>query len=163
MFRRYDNLKRAIALLGVVVTLSSGTQQTHFLCDLAGCVIPGSVRVEGVAPCCKQEGSSVGRCSHSQRSTSQVAGSQDRCAEENEGSCPCPPSCWCHQTPAPMNLPKDTSELPLLVLTGIENLGATAVETIDGSQPPQVVSTIALESSSLSASQRCVQLCRFLT
>ena len=37
MFHRYDNIKRAIALLGVMFTLLSSSPYTHCFCQLAEC------------------------------------------------------------------------------------------------------------------------------
>lgn len=167
MFGRNDNLKRAIALLGVMLALSSGAQHVRLFCHVAGCHVAEYVTsAVGVEQCFKQESSSKNQCSHSQPcETTQaliVVASQNGCTKDEGGSCPCPSGCWCHHAPAPMELPKSNSELSLLVLLGIGNLDAASIETIDGNRPLQGVSTAALESSVLSASQRCAQLCRFL-
>ena len=162
MFDRNDNLKQAISLLGVMLALSSSAQHTRLFCHLVGCV-PSS-RFD---QCCKQESSSADQCLHSQPcqtvQVSIVEESQNGLVQEEDGSYPCPSSCWCHQSPAPMELPKSTSGMSVLVLLESENLDAVSIETIADNLPLQVVSTVALESSALSAPQRCVQLCRFLT
>ncbi len=162
MFGRNDNLKQAISLLGVMLALSSSAQHTRLFCHLVGCVT--SSRVD---QCCKQENSSADQCLHSQPcqtvQVSIVEESQYGLVQEEDGSYPCPSSCWCHHTPTPMELPRSTSGLSLLVLLASENLDAASIETFDHNLPLQVVSTVALESSALSAPQRCVQLCRFLT
>lgn len=163
MFGRNDNLKQAIVLLGVMLALSSIAQRASLFCHVAGCVTSAG----GVDQCYKQESSLAGQCLHLQPcqtvQVSIVEESQNGRVQEEDGSYPCPSSCWCHHTPTPMELPRSTSGLSLLVLLASENLDAASIETIDVTRSLQVVSTVALESSALSAPQRCVQLCRFLT
>ncbi len=160
MLFRYDNLKRAAVLLGIVLAVSSSVQQTSLLCHLAGCAMDSGASLGGWQADCLASSCS---CSHQTAQTAELAGLPDGRVMGEDSSCPCPLSCWCHQGPVPMKLPKGTSTSSLLVVLGIDSWYATSVEIAEDHQLSRVTSTAALESTALPASQRCVQLCRFQT
>lgn len=158
MFYRYHNLRRAVGLLGVVLALSSTGQQTRMFCVIAGC---------SPASACDAE-VHHGTCPHScnQSETAKASPSCDTCHDELEDSrpaqCPCPNSCWCHQSPEPFELPKTPSQPLELLLTGVVYTDATIASTPDGEQSARTVSLAALHSSTTTSAQFCSELCRFL-
>lgn len=161
MFYRCDKLRRAICLLGVMLTLSPAMQGVHAFCQLSGCASDSSL--ESVAEHqCSNHG-----CSHSHRDHALTSNtSHDGCEEEPSGSsnspCPCPPTCWSHQAPEPQELPKG-APVPAesLVQDGIF-LNATLLDTSRNEQQSRIGALASLDASAMSAAEICVQLCRFL-
>ncbi len=158
-----DNLKRAIALLGIVLVVSSTAQYASLTYILAGSC-DNSHQIEQSH---RHDKSMAGQCSLDCPCQTEhfldTTESQNASVGHEKGSSPCPPSCWCHQAPIPMELPKSTIDLSLLVILKLENSSTNSTEKSGSDQFLHAVSVIDLESSALTASQRCVHLCRFLT
>jgi len=154
MFHRYHNLRRAVGLLGVVLALSSTAQQTRMFCMIAGC---------SPASACDEE---VHHGTYQSETAKASLSSCDTChGELNESrpvQCPCPDSCWCHQSPEPFELPKPPSQPLELLLTGVVYTDATIASTPDGEQSARTASLAALDSSTTTSAQLCSKLCRFL-
>jgi hypothetical protein len=160
VFRHYDNSKRAIALLGVLLALSPGAQHAHLLCELSGCS-----DTSGVHACDAPDCSQNKKCSHTHvchahqhaAATLELKGDH----HEHDGSCPCPPGCFCQQAPQPLDLPKDASRPFKLLLRS----AAPALNTTIAADQSNVAPSSwgrAIGESSASSVHRCAQLCRFL-
>jgi len=156
VFYRSYNMKRAIGLLGVVLALLSGVQQGHSFCFLAGCVSPSS-SVDAKADCLG------GACSCSRRSSErQVKCSPSSGVESPDAgqSCPCPPTCWCHQSPGPLGLPTSASAERLSQSLGQSHTLITASVGCDQGSTRNREATVARSVDG--AMVRCAKLCRFL-
>lgn len=162
MLSRYNNSKRITALLGVVLALLPSVQHLHLLCHLGGCATTCSAETE----CSEHAHSEAKSCSHSHACTSaretSVPSSERDCIDDQDKSCPCPPDCWCHQPPQPLQLPKCPSEPIELLLQDITLSDASTVAEIraDRTGSCDYASTAAVSTES--AVQRCAELCRFL-
>ena len=165
MFRRSDNVKRAVGLMGIVLALSSTFQQTHVFCFLAECAPSFNSEVAEEHSC------SGHTCPHSKArhksDTASVTATDharvgDSCGSHSE-PCPCPPACWCHQTSEPFELPKSGPEPTDLVIVGPVYMNVAAISALDARQLSRSSNIAALDSSVASAAQKCAQLCRFLT
>jgi len=165
MFYHYDNLKRAIGLLSVVLVLSSGFQQTGLCCYLAGSASTDSCNV-AEEHCCSEH-----VCPHSPmrqgNSTPHESASQDECSDHLccscLGPCPCPPTCYCHQSPDPFELPRSAPEPTELLVLGSVCADVTMIGALHNEQLSRAAVIAVLDSSVKSAAQVCAQLCRFLT
>jgi len=155
MFYRNHNLRRAIGLLAIVLALLSGVQQGHALCYLAGCNI--------VSTQTEKTDSSVGRCC-SQRSCRVQSPSLSECegVGKPSGSCPCPPTCWCHQTPGPLGLPTSAPVSVDLLAQGIEQSLATMIQPVCCDQGWLSELKAPADASIETVVLRCAKLCRFL-
>ena len=165
MFYRNHNLRRAIGLLGIVIAMLSGVQQGHTFCYLAGCHSTTlcektlSDKTDSiVSSCCSRSCSRVGRQSQNRPSTSP----EGDIANKPSGSCPCPPTCWCHQTPEPLGLPTSAPASIDLLSECVGRVFAAAVQPtccnhglLSGLKAPTDAS---IEPVVL----RCAKLCRFL-
>lgn len=160
MFRRYDKSKRVIALLGVILALSSGVRGSHLFCELGGCQHPHELACEDHQP-----GSESCHHSHSCES----GDPSDELASHTDGegivpidhSCPCPPSCWCHQSPQPLELPRASSvSVDVWLLRPAACKLATIADVISIGESRY--NDAAADRSSGSSVERCVSLCRFL-
>lgn len=160
MFYRYHNLRRAVGLLGVVLALSSTAQQAGMLCVVAGCS-PASACDEEV-----HHGTCPHSCHQSETAKASLSSCDNTCHDELEGplpaQCPCPDSCWCHQSPEPFELPKTPSQPIELLLTGLVCTDGTIACIPYGEQSARKINLAALGSSTASAAQFCSELCRFL-
>ncbi len=163
MFYRNHNLRRAIGLFGIVIALLSGVQQGHTFCYLTGC---NSVSTRSDSTQTEKSDSFVSVCSCSQscnvvQEKSSVL-TQGQGVDNPSGSCPCPPTCWCHQTPGPLGLPTSAPVSVNLLAQGIEQSLATMIQLAccdQGLLPELKASTdTSLETVML----RCAKLCRFL-
>jgi hypothetical protein len=158
MFYHYHNLKRAVGLLGVVLALSSTAQQTRIFCVVAGC--------SPTRTC--DDGIHHGACPHARHEggTTNASPSRDSCHDELEGSCPapfpCPPTCWCHQSLEPFELPRTVSRPIELLLTGSVYSDTTIASISHFEQSSRTATLAALDSSAATAAQLCSKLCRFL-
>jgi len=160
MFYRHHNLKRAIGLLGVVLALLSGVQQGHSFCYLAGCDFSlsslekagqGSDRLTNACPCSRT-------CSRRPADSSATESSEGRNLGSPSDSCPCPTTCWCHQSPEPLSLPASAPG-PVELLTQSTELVTATMDFDLGSLHSQKTTA---EGSPETAMLRCAKLCRFL-
>ncbi|QEG35887.1 hypothetical protein Pr1d_31930 [Bythopirellula goksoeyrii] len=157
VFRHYDNSKRAIALLGVVLALSSGFQQAHWLCELGGCKA-AAVAVTS----CEHHCAVTHSCSHSHGCNADKPSGSEDCSGSQNGSCPCPPECWCHQAPQPLELPRSAPEPNELLLQGFVG-GTVSVSAVANCDSASLhISAWANEAMVESSPERCAHLCRFL-
>ena len=182
MFRRYDNLKRAIALMGVMLTLSCCAQTAHFLCLVAGCAELSDNGAADTGQCHRHANSSTSECHHASECTTAGCLAADPAAytsvkghtldkghtgdkghaEDEGGACPCPPSCWCHQTPDPFSMPNGAS-VPVRPLSpGAAPYLTTPLAVAGCNQPSSPVLASNGSLSANSSGARCAQLCRFL-
>ncbi len=160
MFRRYDKSKRVIALLGVMLALSSGVRGSHLFCELGGCQHPHEVA-------CEDHQAASESCHHSHRCGSDKASHESASQIDGEDhdpiddSCPCPPDCWCHQSPQPLELPRASSlSVDVLLLRPASCGLATITDVITTGQSRY--SDAVADQSSGSSVERCASLCRFL-
>lgn len=160
MFRRHDNLKRAVALLGVVLTLSPAGYAAHFTCSLVGCSSSGTAELaEGSTDSCGHACDCSASCTLIEAVT--VTDQHATPSEGEEGPCPCPPRCLCHRTPDPLDVPKGSSTSVELVVTGTVTWMGDSPAVTDGDQRSSAwVMVVGLAPESSVA--RCAQLCRFL-
>jgi len=158
VFYRSYNMKRAVGLLGVALALLSGVQQSHSFCYLAGCASPSS-------PVDTKAGSSVGTCTCSRmcnegRTKSSPLSSVRAPEVGQSGSCPCPPTCWCHQSPGPLSLPISASAERLSQSPEQSHTPMTAPAGCDQGSTRNREATVARSVDG--AMVRCAKLCRFL-
>lgn len=169
MFYRNHNLRRAIGLLGIALALLSGVQQGHTFCYLAGChsVALGATtlgektslkadRLE--SRCCSRSCNRVWSQSQKKLSSS----SDGEIANKPSGSCPCPPSCWCHQTPEPLGLPTSAPASVDLLAQGIGQSLATMTQPAYCDQGWLPELKTPTDASLETVMLRCAKLCRFL-
>lgn len=158
MFRRYDNSKRAIALLGALLALLPGAQQAGLLCELGGCTAP-SVEHAGSDGCCTV----TTACSHSHmcQTTSAAPAPGQQGVDETDSSSPCPTDCWCHQTPQPLDLRKDSSQ-PFELLLRCEVVCHISTIETDHRETSAPGKAQAIGGTTESVVHRCAELCRFL-
>ncbi|TWU22734.1 hypothetical protein Pla144_41950 [Bythopirellula polymerisocia] len=153
MLRQYDNLKRGFALLGVILALSSGFQHAHWICILGGC---------SVAKAEDLNSADTHSCCHSHRCDADKATKLAGCDQSQDSSCPCPPECWCHQAPQPLELPRSALEPSELLLQGfVCGIASTfSVANYDSIDSP--ISAWATESMAETSVEFCAHFCRFL-
>lgn len=166
MLRRYHNMKRGVALLGVVLALLSGVEQTHLLCQLGGCAASGCV--DSSEHACHQHGADefeASPCSDSHRTSPAVAAEKSAShvggLAHKDHSCPCPPDCWCQRAPQPLELPRGSTESGEGQLATVPaNQGVAYYVVVVDVKPP----AFAGEGSPLgkTSPERCAALCRFL-
>lgn len=160
MFQRYHNLKRGAALFGAILALLSGMGNTHWMCQLGGCATEAADDL-----CVYQDSQLVKSCPHSHgcNAASEASHSdpEPRHEKHDRSSCPCPPDCWCNQTPQPLELPKSTTDTSeLLTLTLSQSEVVIAIVACDALDSPFNQGEVPDQSAS--STQRCAQLCRFL-
>jgi len=157
MFYHNHNLKRAIGLMGVALALLSGVQQSHSFCYLAGCAPPAETVVaeaNGLASACG--------CSCACNEEQTVSSGKMAPVASRGGSCPCPPTCWCHQPSEPWGLPTSTSGSAERLSQSVGQSFAlvTAPASCDQGSTRSLETRIA--GSIDGARLRCAELCRFL-
>jgi len=158
MFYRNHNLKRTIGLLGVVLAMLSGIQQSHALCYLAVCNTH-SASVEkadkGTAAC-----PFAHRCN--ERRTKPSVLPEDAGVNRHSDSCPCPPTCWCHQSPGPLSLPTSACEPVELSPRSLERFHSpmTSLGVCGRSSSADLEAMIGASIESVTL--HCAKLCRFL-
>lgn len=163
MFYRNHNLRRAIGLFGIVIALLSGVQQGHTFCYLAGC---NSVSKQSVSSQIEKTDKLVSVCSCSrncnvvQEKPSVLIEGQG--VDRSSGSCPCPPTCWCHQTPGPLGLPTSAPASVDLLAQGIEQSLATMIQLACCDQGLLPELKAPTDASLETVMLRCAKLCRFL-
>lgn len=163
VFRQYDNSKQAIAMLAILLALSPGAQHAHLFCHLGGCS-PPLLELAGSDGFNK----TAGTCSHShecqylcqEKKANLSPSRQGDGAREQDSSCPCPVSCWCHQSPQPFDLPKDASQ-PFELLRGPALCQVTTMAA-DRGKISLLGGAQAVDAPNESAVHRCAELCRFL-
>lgn len=165
VFRRYDNLKRGVALLGVALALLSGVEQTHLLCQLGGCAEVATGQScehhdadESAATTCSHSCNSPAPRIAAKPSTAKLVDNDSGLAHQ-DGSCPCPPDCWCNQTPQPLELPRGPSESSVAQLIVLLSSGCcTSVAISVDAEPYNSTNSLLAQTSP----ERCASLCRFL-
>jgi len=173
MFYRNHNLRRAIGLLGIVLALLSGVQQGHTFCYLSDChstttlgkkTSPTLGKKTGlkadslVSSCCSWSCSRV-RGQSPNKSSSSADG---EITNKPDGSCPCPPTCWCHQTPGPLGLPTSVPVSVDLLAQGIGQSLATMIQPTCCDQGLLSELKAPSDASIEPVVLRCARLCRFL-
>lgn len=154
MLHRHDNSKRVIALLGVMLAMSSGMQHAHLLCGLSGCAV--AAVAEHTYTLASAENHS---CSHScDCHASKTTGGD----QGDHSPCPCPPECWCQQAPQPLELPRSVPEPTELLLQGFICCTSTSIAVANCDLIASQISFGATDATTESSVERCVQLCRFL-
>jgi len=180
MFYRNHNLRLAIGLLGVVLTLWSGVQQSHAFCYLAGCnsattqseKTEKADSIESVRCCSRSYSSKKGYCSKKSYCSRQTKSSsaESKSSAETEGvdlpngscPCPCPPTCWCHQSPEPLGLPTSVPASIDLLSQGFGQSLAPMVQPSCCDQGLLYDSNTTTDASIATVLLRCAKLCRFL-
>ncbi|QEG37203.1 hypothetical protein [Bythopirellula goksoeyrii] len=151
MFNRCDISKRVIALLGVVLALSSGFQSVHWVCALGGCEI-AALETHTAAE--------THACCHSHDChASKVATPAE---SDPSHDCPCPPECWCHQAPQPLELPRTAPEPTELLLQGFVCNPASTIVMANCDFLSSQSAAGAIEDAVETSAERCAHLCRFL-
>lgn len=162
VFSRHNNLKRGIALLGVALALLSGVEHTHLLCQLGGC---SEVSAEKVCHHHETDEAKAATCSHSCKSTIRTLAAKPASDEgesaHQDGSCPCPPDCWCHRSPQPLELPRAPSESSVAQLVNLLSSHCVASAAICVDAEPHH-GTSELNPLAQTSPERCASLCRFL-
>lgn len=161
MFQRYNNTKRGVALLGVILALLSSMESSHLFCQMGLCSV-----AEAAKPCDQHVDSETESCSHSKgcaASSELPAPNRQGCGIQNhqDGSCPCPPTCWCQQTPQPLELPKDSNSSAEILLLALSLSNTSVALSSDPAAKPGV-NYLSGDSLHVTSTERCARLCRFL-
>jgi hypothetical protein len=160
VFYRCKHSKRAVALLGVVLAFSPAAQQCHLFCYLGAC------KAAAADLCCEEH---VASCDHSCKHCQPCKVPVTNDSQEPAGGfcgpphgCPCPETCWCQQSPSPLDLPRGSTVPMDVVLQHHAVCVATSVSTSvsDASPPSDWLSNSG--DTADSALQRCSLLSRFL-
>ncbi len=150
-----DKLKCLIVLGGVALALMPCLQQTHALCQLAGCIEPLlSTPIDAIAA----NGLDCDRCCSHKLEPPREKPNHDR-----GDDLPCGPDCWCVQLPDPPEAPRNATES---AKSQIYTLHAEFSPRIDIEWQLNCGGLLSLALDSLprlSAGETCVRLCRFLT
>ncbi len=152
MLHCHDNSKRVLALLGVMLAMSSGMQSAHLLCGLSGCAVATVAE-----PTCTQASAETHSCSHSR----DCPASKTTGGDQGDNS-PCPAECWCQQTPQPLELPRSAPEPTELLLQGFVCGTATSIAVANCNFIASQISSGATDATAESSVERCAHLCRFL-
>lgn len=143
-------LKGYIVLGGIALMLTSLLQQTHALCAFVGCsnteVSNSLGNSSGCGGCCSRKAKLPSRTPQ----------------QKTDSNLPCGPDCICTQVSDPPEAPRVTSEIAKSQVTA---LGADTVVGEDASvASPGPADLLLFEDLvSVTASDTCVRLCRFLT
>lgn len=167
MRRRLNNMKRGTALLGVVLALLSGVQNTRLFCQLGDCAATGCTlasleplrhqHADGQAetPSCSDRCQSV-TCS----ADGMLVAQRNESADEDV-PCPCSSDCRCHQAPQPLELPRGEAEVAeALLLAWLSAVRQIPTDTETVANPVAYSSQPSLLGNS--SSEQCALLCRFL-
>ena len=143
-------LKGYFVLGGIALMLATCLQQTHALCGLVGCSTTEVYKSLGNSSGCG------GCCSGRAKLPSRTP------AQKTNPNLPCGPDCLCTQVSDPPEAPRVTSEITKSQVTA---LGAEIVAGDDARFAPSGPADLLLfeDLVSVSASDTCVRLCRFLT
>ena len=143
-------LKGYFVLGGIALMLATCLQQTHALCGLVGCSTTEVYKSLGNSSGCG------GCCSGRAKLPSRTP------AQKTNPNLPCGPDCLCTQGSDPPEAPRVTSEITKSQVTA---LGAEIVVGDDARFAPSGPADLLLfeDLVSVSASDTCVRLCRFLT
>jgi hypothetical protein len=150
----HGKLKVLTAVGGIALALLPSLQQTHAVCQLAGCMDrivaepaeAGGSQDVGCNQCCN--GTPTSPC--------------ERPQQQRDGDAPCGPYCWCAQAPNPSDAPKNSTECAkstVSILHAIVPLTAAN----DGLFATGGRTSFCSESlPSSSAGDTCRLLCRYL-
>jgi len=115
-----------------------------------------------VSSCCSRSCSRVRSQSQKKSQKKSSSSADGEIANKPGGSCPCPPTCWCHQTPEPLGLP---TSAPISVDLLAQSIGQSlATRTQPTCCDPGLLSGLKAptDASIGSVMLRCATLCRFL-
>lgn len=160
VFYRWRKSKRAVALLVVVLAFSPAAQQCHLFCYLGACYAPAASETcdEHVASC-------EDSCQHGHTCPMTASTGLEQSAQgvrDQHHGCPCPETCWCQQSPAPVELPRGTS-VPVDALLQLHaDCFATTESVLANDASPLWDWRSNLEETPGSALERCSLLSRFL-
>jgi len=154
----YNNLKRAIALLGVMLALSAGFLPSHSICDCTA----NTVATDAVTSSPLQFTCDCG-CSLPRDSMGNPSMGQARaCSHDKSQHCPCPPNCWCKPISQPWllteNLTDETRQASFEATNG-SAVPRTVTCEVSPSRQASLQKICCAANSSVS---RCAQLCRFI-
>ena len=146
--------KFATAVIGIALTLLPCLQQTHLLCQIAGCGNRATDQsVLGQDAC-------IGHGDHCCDNNSQTPAGLPVHEGESDDNLPCGPECFFAQPVAPCEAPRDSASSFSTKLTITWNSGALSTSIyfhqIDD------VGGVANDVSCINSSVTCARLCRFL-
>lgn len=147
-------LKGYFVLGGIALMLATCLQQTHALCNFACC---SDLEVSKLTATSSARPSGCRSCHNRQ------AELPSRAPQQEPGpNMPCGPECICAQVSDPAEAPRVTSEI---VKSQVIASGAEIVLAEDAAvAPPGPTDIVSFEDlASVTASETCVRLCRFLT
>lgn len=154
MLRTAGNLKQIVAVVAILLSLSTLAQNCGLYCILGACRAQAARSTADLERACTHCA-----CHHHDQ---QPADSSEEPTGHQHDSCPCPEDCWCHLPPQPFELPKTVDaplELAFLHSMAIcDDLGVCNLADQPDSlrwSPPHVL-------DDESAVYRCAKLCRFL-
>lgn len=160
MSRRFQNLKRFIAICGVALMLLESSQQAHALCQLTGCRPKCESKQQD--DCCQHSDRSV--CQRHDRQSNQgpaLLAVRSCCQHASHGpSCPSPENCACCQV-SPVALHVSVTVVPpdLQLCYAPQQLDDSTASLCPGPSVWMASRLIAVDSHSLAT---CSRLCRFL-
>ena len=151
MLRRYDKLKRAVALVGVLLALLPGVAHSHVVCQLGICSSASAT------PLLETNQEEAATCSHTCCQTCAATSA----STAHQDSCPCPPDCWCQKAPQPLEMPRGSSESSETLQVSLLTSPCDSLISINAFAE---VGFRCHQSSAMgkSAPEQCAALCRFL-
>ena len=157
MFIRTSYLRRITSCLAILISPLGSLQQSHAFCQWTECESASSKKETSQAShaacdCCHDE--------HEQVPAIEMTCSEPCVAQHHH--LPCQQDCWCCRPSNPLSIPIDgTSSAKEL----LESCSLISVDYLVSALAEQVITpfheSAFRETDTLSAAQRCVQLCRF--
>lgn len=153
MFRSADNLKQAIAVATILLSFSTLAQHSGLYCRLGACGTRSVANTSEVSACCHN---------HACQAEERPSPATQSVGEHRHDSCPCPDSCWCHQSPQPVEPPRSFDEPFELAFSGAFAICEDVIAGGIADQRALVTWSLPLHSEEESAVCRCAKFCRFL-
>lgn len=150
----HGKLKMLTVVGGIALALLPCLQQTHAVCQLAGCM-SRTVAESGQAENSQEVGCNQ-CCSDTPKSPCETP------RQQRDGDVPCGPFCWCAQAPSPSDAPRNSTEC---AKSSVSILHAAVPSTAanEGLIAAEGHASFGLESlPSSSAGDTCRLLCRYL-
>lgn len=155
MLIRSRKIRQITGYLAIVASLLGCLQQCHAYCYLGSCRVAD--REVATCECCKC-------CCHKcqQCKTTPRQESSDDLTLASHHQMPCQSASWCCQTPEPLTISSDTTEVARKLLASSDLIAIDTIQCDLSAHAPTAAFDVSYrECESLSAAIVCVQLCRF--
>ncbi|QDV73690.1 hypothetical protein [Botrimarina mediterranea] len=153
MLRIADNLKHAVAIVAVLLSLSAMAQSAGIYCYFGACEAGPAASEAASGGCCH---------SHTCKADEEPKPREGGRSQHRHEPCPCPDSCWCQQAPQPSVLPKSIGEPVELAFLSVLAVCDDVVGDRESDLRANIAWSVPPGLSEQSAVDRCAKLCRFL-